>query len=484
MSVDLKKPLETETINSIADLAKSEPTQPARRDVVPLDDNTVKPANEPEIPASIDAKNPDNESTISEGIVGFEEVIFTQDVPPTREYLEMRIMLNYASSIVFAFGIGLIALGYFFKEMHDKKSPDFTNILLTGMIIHGFRIFAELLLLCTSAYASQYYNFGIVDSIGSLLVLQAFFFYLNGTYSSDWFINSLIANVPFQFLKTLKKDKNSSPGLNLLLGLLEAISLLFVGKKIATTDVTADWSTVLMFYTAIYYIGMAFIVIAFISIIVVFIAKALNNRSVTSFSGLVLLGILCLYLLLSSAIAASCMLYLGMRKMLEQGMVKPLATGPVDIPLEFELSGYIVIGLGSAMVLGFVIFSAFLRSTILNKFKSGKGKEIIKKVYERTFILKLTAISGKLFKRHPTPEEKANSALVRTDPCAICQINKSTFIFIPCNHCVACDDCIGFFTRTSERCPICAMTIQKLYHINYDEENKGYSIDYSLKIEL
>jgi hypothetical protein len=483
MSDDLKKPLESESINSVPEPVKNDPAPSIRKDVVSIDEVAKSPALETDVPVGIDPVISDNESTISNGLIGSEEVIFTQDLPPTKEFIEMRIMLNYISSIVLVFGALVVGLGYLFKEMFDSKNPDLTNVILVMMAIHFFRLIAELILMSTSTIAAKSYNFGFIDSIGSLLTMQASFFYLRGIYGADLFINCLIANIPFQFLKSLKKDKNASPAINVFFGLFEAVTLLFIGRKIATNDVTTNWDTILIFYTAVFYIVVAFLVIVLLALLFVFVAKALNSRSVSSFSGLMLLGSFGIYVLLSISLAPYCMLYLGFRKMLIGGLIKPLAVAPVDIPVEFQLSGFILIALGSLMILSSLIFTLFIRSTVLNKFKSGKSKEIVKKVYERTFILKLTAISSKLFARHPSPEEKANSEVVRTEPCVICQINKSNLIFTPCHHCIACEDCIGFFTRNSDLCPVCGISIQKVYHVNHDEENKQYTVDYSLRID-
>lgn len=58
--------------------------------------------------------------------------------------------------------------------------------------------------------------------------------------------------------------------------------------------------------------------------------------------------------------------------------------------------------------------------------------------------------------------------------CTICCDQKNDILLQPCNHSGFCQGCMIEYLKYSQQCPFCRQTIQQIYLIYYDEDEKGY----------
>jgi hypothetical protein len=321
------------------------------------------------------------------------------------------------------------------------------------------------------------------DSAGSALAYHGFHFFLAGVYPPQILVALALANVGiFCFKLTLFRKSISNYALEMLMVfesfiyLALAIRLGYPLEEFSFTALQILGTSI--FYSLVYFVSaLSFFVVLF-SVVTIF---RLSNLNENDCAGLAYL--FSIWFLSAGFSSVVCLGLLGLRPLLEQGSIKPYPLPFEALPPQIRACGQASLGFSAVLALMCLVVHVNIKARILRRISHSSARKIWFKRYFKDLRLNLINVSGNFFKRFSkadkaskmTPENKA------LEECVVCQSAVSSYLFLPCNHCVLCDWCIQSFLETQDKCPICKVEIRRSVHV-VPEKNDRYRVDKAFKL--
>ena len=453
---------------------KSQPDQ--------LSNDLAKELITQEIPEDKDASS--IQASVECSQEGDEKLIFEQEYTKTPQVIIASNFINQKLTFMTIVSVEFFTVGLVLNLIFVSKKPDFSYLFC--------------FLSCTSATKCLFYCFfasidplnhinhikTMWDQIVTVFIYHGFYFYLAGVYSPQLLLATCFGSIGVSFVKmVIFRKQEASHAFNVLI-LFELSLYTLLALKFVFPEDDAIWIALQIFGTSVFYAVIYFTTALsfFLLIYLGYVLYKFNALNENEIGGLVqLLG----FWFLSTSMGIVINLGLiGLRPMLEANQIKPLASVVSHIPDQIYFCG-IVSYFASFFLITMVLFIHLkIKDLLLRRISNSNPKKIFLKIYSQSFTMNVVNISGIFFKKlNGRKSRKMNETTGQEfEDCVICQNQKSSFLFLPCNHCVTCDECIRTFVELNERCPICKTEISRGLHLNYDHKKLEFKVDQAYKI--
>ena len=414
---------------------------------------------------------------------GIEHLVYEQEYTKTPQVIAAKHYINYTTSWMLILATEATVCGLVFRTVFSSKVPDFSYLFFFLSISSLVKITLLYYFALTDSNNSQIYGRSVIDCTGNTIVFQSFYFYLTGIYPETLLIASVSLNFVLLVSKLFlfKKSQQSIPFE--LLFVFEALLYFFAAIRVIHPKDELSWTILQILGTSIFYAliylcsALSFFVLLF-SVILLFRFQNLND---TDFAGL--LYIYVVWILASGFSAVVCLGLISLKVLFEFGLIKPFPFPFDKMPDELASSGLSAYFFAFLLLTFCGVVQFKLKTPILRKISNSTARKVWLKKYFSAFTLNLVNVSGNFFKgfsRKPSPEiAKPEKPF---EECVVCQNNLSSYLFLPCNHCVLCEECVGNFLEFLNKCPICKTEISRGLHLNFDLKDGRYSIDKAFKL--
>lgn len=417
---------------------------------------------------------------------GLEKVVYQQDYSQTPQVKAAKNYINYLllSAIIFASEAWII--GLVFRTIYSSKIVDFSYICFFLSITSLIKVTVLYYFASLDHENSVYYFRSIFDSINNALICQAFYFYFIGIYSPSLVLAYVIGSF---ILHTLKIVIFYKKGLNFLfesISIFQEVMLLLFTLRLLNPEENSIWTLFLVLSTSIFYsfVYTASALTFFVFVLTIMVVFRFFMSQEVDYIGIVYFyTVWVLTILISTSV---CFGMFGLKDIFEGLLFIPFTAISVPIPTHLNISGVLWESLAVFLLLVTAIVHFKLKNPLLRKISNSSAKKILLKTYFVEFSLNLVNISGIFFRsiKNSNEEKNIKNSTKDFEECVVCQVNMSSYLFSPCNHCVLCESCVGNFLESQDRCPICKSEIKRCLHLSFDQIKGKYMTNKAFKIMI
>ena len=356
------------------------------------------------------------------------------------------ILLQYS----FSYFLQIIYNTYFYKKYSNFLE---TKIMLKYSLI--FNVFFFIIYFLFFLFFNKLIKIEILQIVIFSFIILFFYIYFQ---KSD-FLN-IIYNLPF-------------------FKILESLQIFVITLKLNFLK-NNYWKSILIYYNtlSIIFISLAyfFIILGFIFFLIFFFKNNLFRNYNKDF---LILFSLCYIFGLWNAFNYYFLFnnFLGILINNKNIFIKNIFDNQKENFLKSSLS----FSLCSFFKLLFIIITyKILKKSLIQIFnKKNTTTKIFLQKFQKNIQLNISQVSSVFFKF--SNEDKKE--LENNENCIICLENKSEILIKPCGHSGICKICITEFLKLNENCHICRKKIEKVYIMEFDQENGKYMAEGFIQIE-